>query len=223
MSIKHKYCKKVFYKTLLLIAISTISLKLLDLTIGALRNKSNFEIVGEHELLVEEQGEVQLSLVLRRWPKDHKSIRRPSDEYLAKTDSLSKSDYRIETDNFGFIKTGNKGLASPDGEDPVTIMCLGGSTTECLFVEEARRWPSVLEREAATLLGENVKVLNCGNSGNNTMHSFFNLASDGFKQKIDYAIILHAVNDLSHLLYQDILLGKNKNPQYYHNNILIFG
>ena len=59
----------------------------------------------------------------------------PSNNYLKITDSLEKRFYKVEVDQDGYIlPTGNINAKN-------RILFLGGSTTECLYVSEEKRFP----------------------------------------------------------------------------------
>lgn len=89
--------------------------------------------------------------------------------------------------------------------DSIKILFLGGSTTECIRLEGKKRFPYLVSKK----LTENYqkeklsfKSLNSGISGNNSMHSNFIFLAKGIKNKPDFAIMMHNVNDLSTLLQQ---------------------
>jgi len=75
-----------------------------------------------------------------------------------------------------------------------TVLFLGGSTTQCSYVQEDLRFPSLV----STILnkyGLKVNTINSGRAGN-TLHDsiniFFNYIS---KFKPDYVVLMHATND----------------------------
>ena len=51
----------------------------------------------------------------------------------------------------------------------------GGSTTECIFVEESKRFPYLLTRILQRSDGTLINSLNAGVSGNHSMHSLLSL------------------------------------------------
>lgn len=80
------------------------------------------------------------------------------------------------------------------------ILALGGSTTECLYLDQTEAWPSVLQ----SLLGPRAWVGNAGRSGAHTLHHRLQ-AEELFAQLtgMDAVIVLAGVNDLSLRLSQD--------------------
>jgi lysophospholipase L1-like esterase len=79
-----------------------------------------------------------------------------------------------------------------------TVVFLGGSTTECLFVSEKHRFPA----RASFLLEEKglkVNSLNMGVSGNDSQQSINNLLNFVVTDKPDVAVLMEAANDIGHL------------------------
>jgi lysophospholipase L1-like esterase len=129
----------------------------------------------------------------------------PSDEYLQGTDSLSKKPYRVRTDADGFL------LPSRRHERPdLSIAFLGGSTTECLYVDEENRPP----HRAALLLEERtrlrVNAYNGGVSGAHTLDLLNVLVNKVMPLRPDVVVLSEALNDLG----TQLLLGGywNRNP-----------
>lgn len=104
--------------------------------------------------------------------------------------SVGESKVRFETDSRGYIKP-SKIYPDPD----VTIAFMGGSTTECSFVQEFKRFPYLVGK----LLGDEglkVNVLNAGRSGNNIHHSLNILINHIIVDKPNYVVVMHAANDI---------------------------
>jgi hypothetical protein len=102
-------------------------------------------------------------------------LRTPSKEYMKKVDSLVEKQYRFEVDENGYI------FPSTMHKDPdISILFLGGSTTESVYVEEDIRFPYLV----GSLIGGGRKVnsINSGVSGNNSMHSIDILLIREWKQ-----------------------------------------
>jgi hypothetical protein len=93
-----------------------------------------------------------------------------------------------------------------------TVLFLGGSTTQCSYVQESLRFPALV----STILKKHdlkVNTINSGRAGN-TLHDsiniFFNYTCK-LKFKADYVILMHATNDrglLSHDLNYHSRMGK---------------
>ncbi len=142
---------------------------------------------------------------LREHLPNQSLTRTPSDEYLQGTDSLVKAPYQLRTDADGFILPAKR-HAAPD----FTLVFLGGSTTECLYMPEERRFPV----RAALLLEERtrlrVNAYNGGVSGDNTLHLIEVLLNKVLRLRPDVVVLGENINDLATLL----LLGSywNDNP-----------
>jgi len=77
----------------------------------------------------------------------------------------------------------------------VRIFCVGGSTTECLYLDDQDAWPEVLQRLLASeALG--VDVVNVGRSGDTTRDHISLLAHRILPFEPDIVIFLIGLNDL---------------------------
>jgi len=132
----------------------------------------------------------QLSLVLREFSPNLNVYVKPADNEMLWTDSLVQKDYLLRTDEEGFV-IGPEDI-NRSGEK-VELLFLGGSTTLCLFVDEDKRFPNLVSKN----LG--VRVINGGFGGSNSMHSLLRLVGRGIPQKPNYVILMHAINDLTHI------------------------
>lgn len=122
----------------------------------------------------------------------------PSDDYLEQSQTLKKKKYKVEVNRNGFITGPNEGV----NQNKIDIIFLGGSTTECIFVDDEYRFPFLVSK----LLSNNTKkykTLNGGVSGNNSFHSNLNLLSKVIPENPKFVILMHNVNDIS-------LLSKTK-------------
>lgn len=139
------------------------------------------------------------SIILREFNPGQSISLTPSPAYLEGTDSLQSKEYLLRIDENGFIETGNTKQNTVTDEN-LSILFLGGSTTEVLYVEESNRFPSIVERELADRLNINVEVKNGGVSANYAMHSLLKLIAVGLEDKPDYAVLMHNINDASLLV-----------------------
>ena len=116
--------------------------------------------------------------------------------------------------------TDKDGYILPNGseesiQNPIEILFLGGSTTECLRVEGNKRFPYLVAKELNDKYKKekiSFKSLNSGVSGNNSMHSNLILLSKGIKNRPEFAIMMHGINDLSILTQQTVY------QSYWNNN-----
>ena len=103
----------------------------------------------------------------------------------------------MRIDNDGFIMP-SKRYANPD----MSIVFLGGSTTECRYVAEEHRFPYL----AGVLLEQQTRIkinsYNAARGGNNSLHSLDILLNKVFPIKPDIVVMLHNINDLVVLLYE---------------------
>jgi hypothetical protein len=84
------------------------------------------------------------------------------------------------------------------------ILAIGGSTTECLFLDQEKSWPSVLQKKLNGLQGPKAWVGNAGKSGLSTRehYMYMKYLVPQF-QKLDTIIILAGFNDLARRLIED--------------------
>lgn len=84
------------------------------------------------------------------------------------------------------------------GTTTYRILAIGGSTTECLYLDDAQTWTRQLQTDLNSAQ-QNVWVGNIGKSGLDTRHNIFHLQYFVPQmQKIDAVVILVGVNDMGH-------------------------
>jgi lysophospholipase L1-like esterase len=84
------------------------------------------------------------------------------------------------------------------GEPGLSLLALGGSTTECLYLDQEEAWPALLERSLACATGRSVWVANGGKSGRRTRDHELQLRFLlGQFPRFDTVLLLTGVNDLS--------------------------
>lgn len=142
---------------------------------------------------------------------------RSTNRYVMLREPAPNVDYTIDLDSFfikrsqGFEINDNRRLRTNDdgfyiGEnysntDSIDIIFFGGSTTECAFVDEAKKFPYLVgEMLINNATNQKVNTLNGGLSGNNSMHSLINLIAKGIPLKPKIVVLMHNVNDLSQLV-----------------------
>ena len=120
---------------------------------------------------------------------------RPSSDYLKYSTSLSDEVYKIETDDYGFIKPSGNLKAD------IKIIFHGGSTTECLYVSENKRFPFLVQENLkADFPQKTIGTWNSGVSGNNSMHSINTLLNKSLALNPTHVVLMHNMNDLSQLM-----------------------
>lgn len=104
--------------------------------------------------------------------------------------------------------------------EELRVAVVGGSTVECVALEESKRWPAVLERRLADALpGRPVTVLNLGVSATDTRAHLATVAQHAVKLDLDYLVFLLGANDVGRsdsayhpLLGEDALLQRELSP-----------
>jgi lysophospholipase L1-like esterase len=97
---------------------------------------------------------------------------------------------------------------------PYRILAIGGSTTECLYLDQHKAWPYLIERRLRGSTGLNVWVGNVGVSGHNTRdHIVYMRYLLQQYPKIDAVLNLVGANDLSLNLS-----NPNYNPHFLENS-----
>ncbi|MBN2329422.1 MAG: SGNH/GDSL hydrolase family protein [Candidatus Omnitrophica bacterium] len=136
-------------------------------------------------------------ICLREHPPGGRFSIQPDADYLQKTDSLDDKIYKFDIDERGFIQP------SRVYEDPdVEMVFLGGSTTECMYVSEDKRFPYLAGRNLSARTGKKINAYNGGVSGNHSLHSIDVLLHKALPMRPAAVLLLHNVNDLNILLYE---------------------
>lgn len=82
----------------------------------------------------------------------------------------------------------------------LTIAFLGGSTTECLIVSEASRFPVLVGKNLKSALSKDIYVINAGCAGDTLQDSINSLFNKIMNYKPDVVVMMHAINDAGLLL-----------------------
>lgn len=105
------------------------------------------------------------------------------------------------------VKANSQGIRGDElGPDAgLRILAIGGSTTECLYLDQSETWPARLQEDLAqTLPGHRVWVGNAGRSGLNTREHIFQLRHLLVElPDLDAVVFLIGINDLGLKLRQD--------------------
>jgi hypothetical protein len=143
------------------------------------------------------------AIALREYRPTMKEIL-PAGQQEIHYDTLPAKDYLLRIDNDGFIIP-SKQYAHPD----LSIVFLGGSTTECRFVEELHRFPYLSGKLLEQKLGLRINSYNAGRSGNDSLHSLDILLNKVIPIQPDIVVMMHNINDLSILLHEKSYWSKN--------------
>jgi lysophospholipase L1-like esterase len=117
--------------------------------------------------------------------------------YLPYTDNVFTKKYRFDIDKNGFIVP-SKIYDRPDK----VIVFLGGSTTECMFVDPDHRFPYLVGKILGQETGEKINSYNGGMSGNNTLNAIDILINKVIPLHPQVVVYMENINDLSTLLYE---------------------
>ena len=121
---------------------------------------------------------------------------RPEDPILQNSDNLIEQDYPFRTDSNGFLLPNNN-HSNPDHK----IVFIGGSTTECIYVNENNRFPYLVGQLLEKKTNKLINTYNSGKSGNSTVHSLDVLLNKIIPIEPDMVVIMHAINDYALLCY----------------------
>jgi len=124
--------------------------------------------------------------------------------HLPYTDNVFTKQYQFDIDNNGFIVPSRK----YDRPDKV-IVFLGGSTTECMFVDQDHRFPYLVGNILEQDTGAKINSYNGGMSGNNTLNAIDILINKVIPLKPNVVVYMENINDLSTLLYEGTYWNKN--------------
>ena len=168
-----------------LAAIGGIALFEWDMTPGSGRYKASGQSAGP--------GPARY-LVLREWRRNTDYQFLPSAERKRHPDGGLLETYQLATDKDGFIEPARR-HAQPD----LSVVFLGGSTTECMYVTPDNRFPHLTATNLEQALGLKVNGINAAISGNNSMHSLLVLLGKVVPLRPDFVILMHGINDIGTL------------------------
>jgi hypothetical protein len=126
---------------------------------------------------------------------------------MKQADSLVRKPYVLRVDANGFIRPSDR-HTRPD----LSILFLGGSTTECRYVDEEDRFPYLAALRLEERTGLRINSYNGGVSGSNTMHLIEALLAKGLALHPQVAVLSENVNDLAtHIHFGDY--WKSRTPR----------
>ena len=117
--------------------------------------------------------------------------------HLPYTDNVFPKKYRLDIDDHGFIVPSRL----YDRPDQVLVF-LGGSTTECMFMDADHRFPYVVGRMLERQTGAKINAYNGGMSGINTLQAIDLLVNKVIPLNPQVVVFMENINDLSTLLYE---------------------
>lgn len=156
-----------------------------------------------HGIVLEAETERRYIKLREQRPKRQMRLHFPKN-HLPFTDNVFTKTYKVDIDANGFIKPSRK-YADPD----LSIVFLGGSTTECMFVDEDNRFPYVVGTLLEKETGRKINSYNGGLSGNNSLHAIDLLVNKVIPLQPRVVVFMENINDLSTLLYEKTYWNKN--------------
>jgi lysophospholipase L1-like esterase len=147
---------------------------------------------------------IKRSIKLREFNPLYRNVLEPDADYVRKCDSLEAKKFVLQVDRQGFIMP-SKVHDHPD----LTIAFLGGSTTECTYVDEDNRFPYLVGRLLERQPHLKVNSYNAGRSGNNTLHCLNILLNKVVNLKPDIVVLMENINDVAILMYEKTYWNTN--------------
>ncbi len=113
------------------------------------------------------------------------------------------------------VSTNGMGLRGPEidlAQTDLAILCIGGSTTECLYITDRESWPWRLQDMLAEQLGRRVFVGNAGRSGHFTSHHVYQLRHYAPVPEFDWVVVMCGINDLGCLVWDNRAARERRVP-----------
>ena len=131
---------------------------------------------------------------------------RPHHSFLRYTENLEVKNYAVDVDENGFIRSETH---LPQAK--TNLVFIGGSTTECRYVDDSLRFPSLVGKKFQQN-GYSVNTFNAGVAGNHSLHSLNTLTNKILHHDFQVAVLMHGINDLVHLSYNGSFINDEKTP-----------
>ncbi len=141
---------------------------------------------------------VERYIILRERRPNSDIPQTPGKELVAIADGLERKPYPFRVDSDGYLMP-SQVHQKPD----LTVAFLGGSTTECMYMQEEERFPFRVGRQLEQALGLKVNTLNGGAAGNNSMHDLLLLQGKVLAKKPQAVVLMECINDLNFLVVLD--------------------
>ncbi len=155
-------------------------------------------------------------LILRGYSTDKYFVWQPNTKTVFRP--LPETMPGIEGDSAFIINSiGMRGDPFPK-EESYKILTIGGSTTECGYLDQKETWPQLLQAKLVSDYHQNAWVGNVGVSGHNTRHHILQIEKLlNQHPEINHVVMLIGVNDLLMRLRQDkeFRLLKHEEPKYH--------
>ena len=147
---------------------------------------------------------IKRAIKLKEFNPLYRDVLVPDADYVRKCDGLERKEFVLRVDRQGFI------MPSKIHEHPdLTLAFLGGSTTECTYVDEDQRFPYLAGRLIEQQTHLKVNSYNAGRSGINTLHCLNILLNKVVNLKPDIVVLMENINDLAILMYEKTYWNTN--------------
>ena len=147
---------------------------------------------------------IKRSIKLKEFNPLYRDVLVPDADYVRKCDGLERKPFVLRVDRQGFI------MPSRIHDHPdLTLAFLGGSTTECTYVDEDSRFPYLVGRLLERQTHLKVNSYNAGRSGINTLHCLNILLNKVVNLKPDIVVLMENINDLAILMYEKTYWNTN--------------
>lgn len=83
----------------------------------------------------------------------------------------------------------------------LSVLCVGGSTTECFYNSDERAWPAVMEQRISERIPGEARVGNAGRGGHIARHHAWQLKYYRYAPEFEIVVVLCGWNDLSAALF----------------------
>ncbi len=120
------------------------------------------------------------------------------------------------TSRFTINALGLRAPELPPREMAYRVLCIGGSTTICMYLDDDETWPSLLARRLSNDPGFGPTWIgNAGFSGNTTVHHLEFVTTCSLIEEMNCVVILGGINDFLPAVYGDSELLQRTGPDVF--------
>ncbi|MCI0697053.1 GDSL-type esterase/lipase family protein [candidate division KSB1 bacterium] len=147
------------------------------------------------------------------------------DPHIAVTNQLPPKLIRGVREQFRYSinRQGMRGDDYPENSSPYRILTMGGSTTICSFLDDAKAWPALVQKKLLrTTSGRTVWVGNIGKSGLTTRGHVLQMRYLTPQYPADAILVLTGINDLVRRIWDDEAYDPHFLERAENANLLMF-
>ena len=138
-----------------------------------------------------------LIINIKRFEKNSTYQGKVSPGYFHTIDGEIKK-FKLSSGELGDIKVEKTNILT---NQKIDYLFMGGSTTECMYVNEDKRFPFLINHS----LPDSINIINLSKSGKNSHHSFLQLNTQLNDLEIRNLVLMHNVNDLIQLFIINLI------------------